>query len=403
MKKLVQILTIAITTLINVIFSLIVCCYFKIPGNFVCFANEFPKNTLLGMNFIKNQNNIPTQKNLCNLKHKEQFKAILFNLFPVKNVNFQQLGKKIYVSPCGTPFGLKILTDGVLIVDIQKVKTKNGEVYPAKLAGLKKGDFLISVNDCKITNNSQLEQFVIKSKGKPLKFKIKRNDKEIELKIKPVFSIEHGVFTSGIWVRDSSAGIGTLTFSTQSGFFGGLGHAVVDLDTGNNLTVGEGEIVEASIYDIVQGNCSQPGELKGDLKTQLIGKIIVNTECGLYGILDKPLKPHDYVPLGLKHEIKLGPAYIYSTIKGNKSEKFKIQIESIDYNHDIKNFVIKIVDENLLNQTGGIVQGMSGSPIIQNGKFIGAITHVFLNDAKRGYGVFAENMLMTARQTLKNL
>ncbi len=376
------------------LFSIILVFFLKVPGSFRSFSNSYLNNEFNGLNLFKQTESVPTGKNLFNFVNNSSFKALLFNLIPIKNIGIQQIGEPIYVSPCGTPFGLKFLTDGVMIIDYQSVTTKNGVEYPAKKAGLIKSDVIVYANGQKILSNKQLKNLIKKSNGNNINLTIRRNFKEIEITIKPEFSVVDNSWQAGILVRDSSAGLGTLTFSTQSGFFGGLGHAVFDINTESCLPLGSGEIVEASINEIKMGDFLKPGELCGEFsKTKPIGKIETNTSCGLYGRLNKPLKPHDFLPIGLKHEVQKGRAFIYSTIEGCEPKQYEIEIESIDYRQNSKNFVLKIVDKELLNKTGGIVQGMSGSPIIQNGKFIGAITHVFLNDAKRGYGIFAETML----------
>lgn len=376
----------------------------QIPENYWCFEDEFPKQNVSGVNLLKNNKYLPVGKNFFSFVNNEHFTALLFNLIPIKNVEVQNFGEKIFVSPCGIPFGLKILTDGVLVVDLKKIKTSEGYKFPAGDANLKKGDIIVSINDCKVTSNGQLRSLVQKSGGKPLKIKLKRDSVGLETELVPVLSSVSGreQWMSGILVRDSYAGLGTLTYSTKSGYFGGLGHAVYDIDTGNSLPIGSGEIVEASIYDVVQGSCSKPGELCGELKNNKpMGKIEINADCGLYGVLDRPVTPHEFIPMGLSHEARVGKAYIYSTIDGEESKKYEVEIESIDHRQDVKNFVLKIVDGELLKKTGGIVQGMSGSPIIQDGKFIGAITHVFLNDPTRGYGVFAETMIMMSQEIAK--
>lgn len=402
MRKIVYFLSLFIIFFVCGLFGFLIYCTAQVSENYWCFNDDLPKDIVPSIKLFKNYDSVPVGKNFFSFVNNEQFTAFLFNLIPVKNVAVQNFERKIFVRPCGIPFGLKIFTDGVLVVDLQKIKTSEGEKFPAGSANIKKGDMLISVNGCKVTGNSQLKNLVQKSRGKPLKLKIKRNDKYIETEIKPVLSFDKKKWLSGIWVRDSSAGLGTLTFSTKSGYFGGLGHPVYDVDTGNNLPIGSGEIVEASIYDVVQGSCSKPGELCGELKNDKpMGKIEINTESGLYGVLNKPLELHEFVPIGLKHEIKTGRAYIYSTVDEGAPQKYEIEIESIDFKQDVKNFVVKIVDESLLKKTGGIVQGMSGSPIIQDEKFIGAITHVFLNDPTRGYGVFAETMIMTSQEIAK--
>lgn len=389
------------------LFGLIMFYFMQIPDSFNCFSDDFPNRLMVGINLVKSSDHMPTSKNFFSFVNNDQFTAFLFNMIPVKDVGVTMLGEKVSVNPCGTPFGLKFLTDGVLVVNLSRVKIEGGEKFPAKDAGLKKGDVLISVNGKKIKSNFQLKNVVVSNGSNPLKLKVRRGSNEFETELRPAFSVEHGCWQSGIWLRDSSAGIGTLTFVTKSGLFGGLGHAVFDVDTGNSMPFGKGEIVAVSIKDIKHADFSKPGELCGEFVNNTpIGEIKINTESGLYGRLNgstssikSSIEP---LQIGLKHEVKVGKAYIYSTVEGETSKRYEIEIESINLKKDFKNIIFKVVDRELLEKTGGIVQGMSGSPIVQNNRLVGAITHVFLNDPSRGYGVFAETMLLTLREALKS-
>lgn len=333
-------------------------------------------------------------------KYNKQYKVTLFGIIPIKKIYVREIDK-IKVVPCGTPFGVKLLTDGVMVIDVKDVFCENGSRSPAREAGLKIGDVITSVDGNKVSSNNELRELVSTGEGKLLRLKYKRNFEEHETKLKPAYSIKDDKWIAGLLVRDSSAGIGTITFCTENGIFGGLGHPICDVDTGNVLPLGCGEIVSAYINDVKHGNSGVPGELCGTFSNnEAIGNVKINDDCGLFGKLIKPIKVHEPVLIGLKQEVKIGKATIYSTIFGDVPQSYDIEIESIDFKQSNRNYVVRITDQKLLRKTGGIVQGMSGSPIIQNGKLIGAVTHVFVNDPTRGYGVFAETMIEKSKTLL---
>lgn len=297
----------------------------------------------------------------------------------------------------GFPIGIKLYCDGVIIVDTQDVETSGNYENPAQKAGLLKGDIIKSIDGVKVTRNSEVSKIIEDSNGRQLKMQILRKGEIKNVVFSSVYSSVSGQYKAGLWIRDSSAGIGTVTFYTEDGEFASLGHAVCDVDTGEILPIQSGETTDAQITGYYKGKVGTAGELCGLLETKETGKILVNESYGIYGVFDNVDTTRALYPLANKNEIKSGAAQIVTTIDNNKQEVFNIQIERIDYaSTDNKNLVIKVVDENLISKTGGIVQGMSGSPIIQEGKIIGAITHVFLNDPTGGYGIFAETMLDVA-------
>ena len=297
----------------------------------------------------------------------------------------------------GFPIGIKLYCDGVIIVDTQDVETSGNYENPAQKAGLLKGDIIKSIDGVKVTRNSEVSKIIEDSNGRQLKMEILRKGEIKNVVFSSVYSSVSGQYKAGLWIRDSSAGIGTVTFYTEDGEFASLGHAVCDVDTGEILPIQSGETTDAQITGYYKGKVGTAGELCGLLETKETGKIMVNESYGIYGVFDNVDTTRTFYPLANKNEIKSGAAQIVTTIDNNKQEVFNIQIERIDYaSNDNKNLVIKVVDENLISKTGGIVQGMSGSPIIQEGKIIGAITHVFLNDPTGGYGIFADTMLDVA-------
>ena len=400
MKRLGRILVCTMFMLSCLLVFLIFYYSYTIPNIYKVFVGQKPCFNVSGVTFSKINRNIPMPKKSGKFVDNELYKVKLFNVIPIKDV-LVKIYNKTYVFPCGTPFGVKFLTDGVMVINTQTVSTTSGEKNPSKEAGVKKGDILEYINGEKISNNKDLKNAILKSGGNELKLIYNRNFKQYETGLRPAFSSKDRKWQTGLLVRDSSAGIGTFTFCTYDGVFGGLGHAVYDVDTGKKLPLGSGEIVKASIESIKHGICGSPGELCGAFdRDESIGNININTDCGLYGKLNKPICPNKPVEVGFKQEVKPGNAYIYCTVEKDKPQQYSVVVESIDMVSKFKNIVIKIIDKKLLNLTGGIVQGMSGSPIMQSGKIIGAITHVFLNDPTRGYGVFAETMLEASDSVL---
>ena len=297
----------------------------------------------------------------------------------------------------GFPIGIKLYCDGVIIVDTQDVAVSGGYENPAQKAGLLKGDIIKTIDGKKVTRNKEVSELIEESNGKQIKMQILRNGELKNVVFSSVYSSVSGQYKAGLWIRDSSAGIGTVTFYTEDGEFASLGHAVCDVDTGEMLPIESGETTNAKITGYYKGKVGTAGELCGVLESKSTGKIVVNDGIGIYGVFDSVDTTRTLYPLANKNEIKSGAAQIVTTIENGKEEVFNIEIERIDYaSTEHKNLVIKVTDENLISKTGGIVQGMSGSPILQNGKIIGAITHVFLNDPTGGYGIFAETMLETA-------
>ncbi len=336
---------------------------------------------------------VATLKNSSNSSPSATVK--LFGCIPISTANVQlQSPPELVVG--GNPFGVKILAKGVLVVGIAKVDTPKGTCCPGADAGLQLGDLILAVNNTPVSTNSQLQSFVAQGSGQPLTLSIQREGQGKTLTLHPVLSSE-GIYRIGIWVRDSTAGLGTLTFyDPQTGMYAGLGHGVCDSDTGDLMPLSTGEIVQAHINGIRKGTAGNAGELKGTLISNAsLGTIASNCECGVFGTMTTPLKGETF-PLGYKQEVEEGDAFLYSAVSGTVTA-YTCQVEKINVSdRTCQNMIVKITDPALLAQTGGIVQGMSGSPIVQQGKLIGAVTHVFVNDPTRGYAVFAETMWQTA-------
>ncbi|MDE6724815.1 MAG: SpoIVB peptidase [Ruminiclostridium sp.] len=323
----------------------------------------------------------------------QKMTLMLYGIFPIKDITVSKVEAPNLI-PSGEPFGLKMLTDGVIVTDYGNVETPLGSVSPAKESGVLVGDIIVKVNNKEINTGNQLTEAVQKD-GKEVKLTVIRKGEALTLTVTPKQSKTDGLYKLGIWTRDSCAGIGTLTYYDPSNnSFGGLGHSVCDGDTGELLPLLSGEKVPVCINSVVKGINGSPGELCGSfMSSSSSGSILLNTECGVFGFSDKMPKISS-IPLGFKQDIEIGNAEIMTTVEGMTPKSYSITIEKVNYNSEssVKNMVIRITDKELLSKTGGIVQGMSGSPIIQNGRIVGAVTHVFVNDVTRGYGIFAENM-----------
>ncbi len=334
------------------------------------------------------------------------FTAILkvMGIFPVKQVSVS-CAQNTDVVVLGDTFGIKIFTKGVLITDMQAVDAEEGSVNPGKEAGLEKGDIIVEINGTLPRDTNHAATLISGSGGSDIIIKAERNGQPFETVLKPRFSQSEKTYKAGLWIKDSSAGIGTLTFYSPSlNVMAGLGHGVVDTDVLTLLPLSAGEMVPSEIFSFTKSRNGAPGELKGRFLGGSVGKIFANDDTGVYavpscGIIGKSMQ------IAMKQEVSVGEAQIITTIDTNGPKVYSCRIKKINYNHSdgTKNMLICITDKELLSKTGGIVQGMSGSPIIQNGKLIGAVTHVLIDDPTQGYAVFAENMLQTARQETEQL
>ena len=322
-------------------------------------------------------------------------------VIPVKNITVN-ITKRRYVGIGGDVFGIKLYTKGVIVVSIDSVTTENGIKDPAVEAGLKCGDIITHINGKDALNSAQMTQAVEQSDGKALKLTVDRNGEKLEMNLRPELSV-NGNYKAGIWVRDSSAGIGTVTFyDDESRIFGGLGHGVCDIDTGKIMPLNNGEAVRAKINGFYKSTAGNPGELCGVFSDIALGNLRLNGETGVYGELLQPSGAKT-IPVALENEVRLGKAKIITTIDENGPQYYDIEITKIYPSSDLstRNMIIKVTDPELLEKTGGIVQGMSGSPIVQNSMLVGAVTHVFVNDPTQGYGIFANRMIQT-RDSLEN-
>lgn len=317
---------------------------------------------------------------------------------PVKSVAVSHEEPPTLIA-AGKPFGIKLLMEGVMVTGMSDVDSSDGALCPAGTAGVKKGDVIKLADGQEVTSNADLQRIISESCGEPVSLIVNRSGEELCLSMTPAYSKKAKAWKGGMWVRDSIAGIGTMTFIDKStGRFAGLGHPVCDNDTGELIPIHSGEAVPVEITKVRQGENGIPGELHGQFtRDPVYGVLTDNDNCGVYGMLTNSAVDRlggQEFPMGYRQDVTTGKAYILTTVSGSEPAQYSIEIEKINYSDSetTKNMVIRITDPELIDATGGIVQGMSGSPIIQNGRLIGAVTHVFVADPTHGYAVFAENM-----------
>ena len=380
-----------------------------IPNNIILFENEkINIATLFGIN-IEKQKELPISSSIKNsgieyLK-KENYEVSFLNTFKIKTVEADII-PKTKVVPIGETIGLKLYTNGVLVVGMSEVKDINNErVKPYINSNIEEGDMIVEVNGTPITSTTDLTQTINSSNGEEIVIKYIRNDNEYEENFTPI-QISDNEYKLGLWVRDTAAGIGTISFyEPTTKKFAALGHGILDIDTKSLISIANGEITTANILSIIKGEKGIPGEIRGSLIGQTsIGAIAKNTSIGIYGILNNlghfSIK-NEEMEIGLRDEIQIGKATMICSLENNQKKEYEIEIQKmyINNNTDNKSMIIKITDKELLDKTGGIIQGMSGSPIVQNGKLIGVLTHVLVSDPSRGYAIFADMMIKQMRET----
>lgn len=326
-----------------------------------------------------------------------QIRCKWLGVLPLKTIKVHTVEKQeVLVS--GSPVGIYMETKGVLVIDSGEITDREGIRRTPAEHIIQSGDYICEIDGKVLTGKRQLMQLVRENQGEPMELQVIRHQETIKLEMTPV-ETEDGSYKLGIWVRDNIQGIGTLTYVEPHGTFGALGHGISDADTGERLEISDGDLYRADILSIRKGTAGTPGELRGVInyrEENRIGTICGNSQYGIRGQMEpgKYTESMKKIPTGLKQEIQTGKAEIRCDI-GDGIREYQCEILEIDSNAKDTNkcFVLRITDDDLLSRTGGIVQGMSGSPVLQNGKLIGAITHVFVNDPTKGYGIFIENMM----------
>jgi len=331
-------------------------------------------------------------------KTKATMEVKLFGIFPLKKMEIRAVSPQTVVVG-GSAIGIHVETNGILVLGTTTVTGEDKMTYEPATNRLKSGDYITEVNGCPMKEKEDLIKLLKESDGSELHCKIRRGKEIIEVAVTPVRTAD-GTYKIGTWIRDDTQGIGTLTYITPDGKYGALGHGITDVDTGVLMEVSGGNAYDAEILRIIKGEPGDPGELSGVIhrsEKERLGTVRTNTAQGIFGDVKENCEfqtSERELEIGFKQEVKKGKATILCEINGEINE-YEIEIQQVDYsnrNH-AKGLVLKITDEELLEITGGIVQGMSGSPIIQNGKLIGAVTHVFIRDSTKGYGTFIENMI----------
>lgn len=404
--------------------ALVVTCYFsmwkKIPSNIkikagveqtldlqVPASGEIYKDAVAVSGLTKS--NIPEDSIHINLLKPVTIKANaiekyvldlkLFGIIPLKTVDVQVIQNRT-LTPAGIPIGIYVKTEGVLVIGIGEFTGEDGQKLSPSRYILQSGDYIMQVNDEAISGKADFVEKVKHSEGQEMVLKVKRGEEELLLRVRPVTS-QSGDYKIGIWIRDNAQGVGTMTYINESAGFGALGHGINDVDTSTLMELEKGTLYHTEIIGITRGSNGAPGELTGYIEyddTNVIGEIKENTLEGIFGTCNEQIYGNimfEPLPIGLKLEIQKGPAQIICSIDGTP-RYYDIEILEVhlDNNNVNRGIVLRITDPELLALTGGIVQGMSGSPIVQNEKIIGAVTHVLVQDATSGYGIFIENMLL---------
>lgn len=407
MKKILKILLLVFLLSILYSYTLVI---EMIPDELVIFEGEpISMRTLLGITIKdENQETMEVSSNSGNTVSDEVGKATLevslFNNISLKNVDVSVLPKTTVI-PVGNIAGVKLYTSGVLVVGMSEIEGSDNKKYkPYENSGIEEGDTIIKVNETEINSTEELVETVNSSQGRDIQIKFIHDEETKECSITPVETRSHE-YKLGLWVRDSAAGVGTVTFyepSTKT--FGALGHGITDIDTNELINIASGEFVTTRILNITKGESGEPGKIQGTIENQQnIGTISKNSKFGVYGKVDNlsslNIDTSKEMEVASRDEIQTGKATILCSLDNQKPQEYEIEIQKIykENNYDNKSMQIKVTDEKLLEKTGGIIQGMSGSPIIQNGKFIGAVTHVLVNNPQEGYAVFGDIMLKQAR------
>lgn len=367
----------------------------KLPDEYTVYENEkFSFSDFNTLSF----NNQSKKEIKVNGELRSDFisgKLMLLNIIPIKDVNLH-ISEKKYVVPCGNIFGIKFYTKGAVIIKCADVTSESKTVNPGADCGLTSGDTILSINGSEITCCKDVTAAVQQSGGQPMSITYSREGHLSDTVIKPVATGTDGDYKLGLWIRDSCAGLGTMTFyEPKTGKFASLGHGICDSDTGSLLPLDNAVITNAEISSITKGTDGITGSINGYFADDsALGYALRNNETGLYGILDSPLDFGEPVEIANIQDVKKGPAQILCTLDGDGAKLYDIEITHVDYdeNNKTKNLQITATDKRLLEKTGGIVQGMSGSPILQNGKLVGAVTHVLVTNSSKGYGIFAQSM-----------
>jgi len=406
MKKFLKMLLLVFFLLIIYIYTLVIS---NIPNKLVIFEGEsINMKTLIGMNIKSKENTIETASTNGNKISEQIGKRTLevsfLNTLKLKDVDVNVLPRTTVI-PVGNIAGVKLYTSGVLVVGMSEIEGNDSKKYkPYENTGIKEGDTIIKIDDKQISTTEDLIKTVNMSNGQDIKVKFIHQEETKECSMTPV-KTNKSEYKLGLWVRDSAAGVGTVTiYEPASKTFGALGHGITDIDTNELINISSGEFITTRILNITKGEVGEPGKIQGTVENQQnIGTISKNSRFGIYGKVNNlaslNIDKSKEVEVALRDEIKTGKATILCSLDNQQPKEYEIEIEKIykENNYDNKSMQIKVTDQRLIDKTGGIIQGMSGAPILQNGKFVGAVTHVLVNNPKEGYAVFGDIMLKQSK------
>lgn len=408
MKKFLKIILVLILLIVLVYVTNIT----SIPDSIILLQGEsLDIKTILGLSFSDSSGKTieavasDTQK-ISNKVGKLDLSLNLGN-FSLKDITVNVIPNTVVI-PGGEAIGLRLYTSGVLVVGMSEIVGTDNKTYsPYKESGIKEGDMIVKVDDESVTCTSDLISKVNECNGKEIEITYVRNGNNYTTEMLPT-KTEENEYKLGLWVRDAATGVGTITYyDPQSKMFGALGHGILDVDTSKLIDIAKGEVITSRILSITKGEKGSPGEVQGSIDNgKVIGEVYKNTNFGIYGKLTNTdiLENGKELEVMPRDEVKTGKATIICTLDDNKRAEYEIEIERVytATNRSNKNMIIKVTDERLLEKTGGIIQGMSGSPIIQDGKFVGAVTHVMVNNPEKGYGIFADTMLKQMKEVEDN-
>ena len=390
----------------------------NIPNSIILFKNEdLNIKTIFGINILdengekvnlKDKKIVKTSSN-TNQKLEKATEKLNLQVSFLNKIKLKEISVNIipetYVVPMGNTVGLKLYTNGVLVVGMSEIQTQDKkQSKPYKDTGIEEGDMIVSVDKNEVTCTADLIEEINQSDGEEVEIQYVRNGEVYTTNIKPIKTTDNE-YKLGLWVRDTAAGVGTISlYEPSTGMFAALGHGISDIDTDELIDIATGNLVTTNIVSVVKGEKGKPGEIRGTIEKQTnVGEISKNTSFGIFGKLNNlnalNVDVSNKLKVALRDEIQLGDAKIICSVN-NKKKEYDIKIEKLflNNNENNKSMVIKVTDEELLEETGGIIQGMSGSPIIQNNKFVGAVTHVLVNDPTMGYGVFGDIMIKQMRE-----
>lgn len=406
MKKIFKMLLLVFFLLIIYIYTIVIS---NIPNKLVIFEGEsINMKILAGLSIKSKESTIETASTngnkISETVGKQTLEVSFLDALKVKNIDVNVLPKTTII-PVGNIAGVKLYTSGVLVVGMSEIEGNDSKKYkPYENTGIKEGDTIIKIDDKEISTTEDLIKTVNMSNGEDIKVKFIHQEETKECSMTPVRT-NNSEYKLGLWVRDSAAGVGTVTFyepSTKT--FGALGHGITDIDTNELINISSGEFITTRILNITKGESGEPGKIQGTVENQKnIGTISKNSKFGIYGKVDNlaslNIDKSKEVEVALRDEIKTGKATILCSLDNGQPKEYEIEIQKIykENNYDNKSMQIKVTDQRLIDKTGGIIQGMSGAPILQNGKFVGAVTHVLVNNPLEGYAVFGDIMLKQSK------